>query len=64
MRVKVDFFAPEVFERPDFRTDEDVQFGRKETQNVDKASFDKRHLSLVLVKSIRVDDGRINTLEI
>ena len=37
MRVKVDLFAPEVFERPDLRTDEDVQFGWKEVQNVDKA---------------------------
>jgi hypothetical protein len=64
LRVEVDLFASEVFERPDFRTDEDVQFGRKEAQNVGKAPFNKRHLSLVVVKSIRVDDGRINTPEI
>src|SRR5258708_28476999 len=64
LRVKVDLFAPEVFERPDLGTDEDVQFGRKEAQNVDKAPFDKRYLSLVLVKGMGIDDGRVNTPEI
>jgi len=35
--LKLTFLPPEVFERPDLRTDEDVQFGWKEVQNVDKA---------------------------
>jgi hypothetical protein len=35
--LKLTFLPPEVFERPDLWTDEDVQFGWKEVQNVDKA---------------------------
>jgi hypothetical protein len=41
-----------------------VQFGWKQVQNINKAPFDERYLGLLLVKSIRVDDGRINTPEI
>ena len=41
-----------------------MQFGWKEVQEVNEASFDKRHLSFLLVKDIRIDDTGIDTPEI
>ena len=41
-----------------------MQFGRKETHDIDDAPFDERDLGFVLFERIRIDDRCINTPEV
>src|SRR5216684_8096591 len=64
LRIEVDFLARQIRQRSDLRPNEDVQFGRKQIQQISKALLNLRHLRLVLFKRVAVDDGRINPPEI
>ena len=62
--VEVDLFICKICECFDFGSNEDVQFGRKQTKDVGDALLDLRDLGLVLLKGVAVDDRDINPFQI
>ena len=63
-RCRVDLFPRQVSKRPDFRSNENVQLGWKQIGNVRNALLNFRHLRLVLLKRVAIDDREIDPSEI
>src|ERR1700682_3282289 len=64
LRIEVDLLARQIRKRPDLGSNEDMQFGGKQIQQVSHALLNLRHLRFVLFQRVTVDNGRINPLEI
>ncbi len=62
--VEIDLLAPEIIQGLDFRTDEDVQFGGKQVEDICDALADVRNQRLELVQRIGVDDRGVDALEV
>ena len=63
-RVEVDLLALEVVERVDLRTDENMQFGGEQIEDVGDPLLDVGNQRLELLERVRVDDRGVHALEV
>src|SRR5262249_805426 len=62
--IEVDLFPSEIVQGPDFRSNEDMQFGWKQVEHIGNLPLDVRYLALVLFECVGIDDCRIDTAQI
>ena len=62
--VEVHLFTPEIIKRLDFRSHEYVKLRGEKVQDIGDLLLDVRHLRLVFLHNVRVDDRHIHPLQI
>jgi hypothetical protein len=64
LRIEIDLLAGEIAQALNLRPNEDMQLGREQIQDIRNSPLDVRHLALVLLERVGVDDCGIDASQI
>ena len=62
--LKLTFLPARSFKLSNLRSNEDMQLGREQIQDIGNSSLDVRHLGLVFLERVGIDDRRIDAAQI